>query len=76
MRSLMVVVKRLSPPVSIMALTYTETEHYHKIVKHIIKSMKQKYGLNPYMDDAIETTLPMCKCSQSIMPVINIRTEK
>ena len=49
----MVVVKRLSPPVSIMALTYIETEHYHKIVKRIIKSMKQKYGLNPYMDNAI-----------------------
>ena len=45
-----------------------------KSVKHddIIKSMKQKYGMNPYMDDATEKILPICKCLQSIMPVPNI----
>ena len=33
-----------------------------KSVKHIIKSMKPEYGSNPYIDDATETILPICKC--------------
>ena len=40
-----------------------------KSVKHIIKSMKQKYGSNPYMDAAAEATLPKSKC----LPVKKLR---
>ena len=59
----------------IMALTYIETEKYQKSVKYTIKSMKQKHGLNPYMD-ATEVILPICKCWQNIMPVTNTRNDK
>ena len=59
----------------IMVLTYLETEKY-KSVKHIMKSMEKKHGSNPYMEDATEVILPICKCLLSIMTVTNIATEK
>ena len=58
---------------SIMALTYIEIEQYHKSGKNI---MKQKYGMNPYMDDASETILPIYKGLISIMRVTDIGAEK
>ena len=36
------------------SLTYIDSEKYHKSAKHIIKSKKQNYMLNPYMDDVTE----------------------
>ena len=45
-------------------------------MRRIIKSTKQNYKLNPYIDEAVEMILPICKCLQSIMPVTNIVTEK
>ena len=42
-----------------------------KSVKHIIKSMKQKYSPNTFMGDATKTILPICKCLQSSMTVNN-----
>ena len=65
----------------------TESAKYHcpnlyrdrniiKSAKHIIRSMKQKYGSYPYMDDSTVKILPICKCLQSIMTVTNIGTEK
>ena len=54
---------------SIMVLTYIETEKYHKSVKH------HKYALQPYLDDATEMTLPICKCLLMFISVANTGTE-
>ena len=57
--------------------TYRNREiSYLKSVKRIIKSMKQKYCLIAFMDDATELILSRCKCLQSIIPVTNIGSEK
>ena len=57
---------------SIMALTYIETEKYHKVSEAYHKVNEAKKGANPYLDEATETILSICKCLISIVSVANI----
>ena len=77
-QSWMEVVKRLSPSVSMCHVSGStlETEKYHKTSEAYHKVNDAKiYRSNPYMDDAVETILPICKCLQSALTVPNIGTK-